>query len=134
MVCYYCIEQGREVQAVALCRWCGAAVCCNHVVEVRSASGPAALIGPPLPSRRELVCHCCWAARSQSAATTPRQRIDLREDALPEVTDAVQFAEAFLSGKYIPLQSRLRGRLKALRSTVIARLRRIRFTTVQSPD
>lgn len=134
MVCYYCIEQGREVQAVAFCRWCGAAVCCDHVLEVRSASEPAALLGPPLPPRRELVCQCCWEARSHTAAPTPCRRMSQREDALPEATDAVQFAETFLRGKDLPLHSSLKGRLKALWTMVTGRLRRVRLTPMHAPD
>ncbi len=132
MHCYYCMEHGRDVLAVALCRWCGGAVCYEHVRDVHSPTEPVVRIGPQLPPRREFVCHRCWESQTHPAArattTRPRQ-IGQREGTLPEGTDAVRLAEAFLRDKHSHHQSHLWSRLQALWSLLACRLRFARFNS-----
>lgn len=132
MFCYYCMEHGRDVRAVALCRWCGGAACYEHVLDVRSAAEPVALIGPQLPPRHEFVCRRCWDSHTHPAAqattTRPRQ-IGQREGALPEATDAVRLAEAFLRDEHSHHQSHPWSRLQALWSLLACRLKIVRFNS-----
>lgn len=127
MLCYYCMEDGHDVHAVALCRWCGGATCWRHVLEVHSVAEPTALLGSPMPPRRELVCQRCWEERigSVSPKTTPRQRE--RETTLPVAADAVQLAEAILRGESIHLQRPLWYRFQRVRSLLAEIPRHLRF-------
>lgn len=105
MYCYSCIEQDRSVYAVAICRWCGGAMCQDHTREVRSAPEQTPLMVPALPMRRELVCQCCWEERRQALASIARPSRRRRESraeekaVIPDGVDAVRLAEAFLLGE-----------------------------------
>jgi len=56
-----------------------------------------------------------------------RRKADHHEDALPEATDAVQVAEAFLRRKYHHRLGNLRSRLQALGSLLASKLHRARL-------
>lgn len=129
MLCYYCMEDGHDNQAVALCHCCGGGVCCNHVLEVRYASEPTVLLGPPLAPRRELLCRRCWEDRihpTEPIRATGRPKVDRAEEPLPEATDAVQIAEAFLRGKKGYLQGHPQHLLQTLWPLLAGRFKRVR--------
>ena len=125
MRCYYCMEQKLERHAVALCRWCGAAVCCEHVLEVQSSAELVVRMAKPLATRREFVCFLCWEDHRPSAApasSPQRQQVVSHEDTLLDAANAVRLAEAFLRHEYSHHPGKLRSRLQALRLFLVTRL------------
>ncbi|WP_079051895.1 DUF2180 family protein [Streptomyces regalis] len=64
MKCYECVRSGRDSEAVAVCRLCGAAVCTDHVrtepVQLRGTAQPGKVIHDQ--PARQLTCVVCRAA------------------------------------------------------------------------
>lgn len=69
MICYECLRQGQQKQAVGICHHCGVAVCADHgsLVERPVHTRLPLVKVVSLPKRaQELLCHVCRAALEQS--------------------------------------------------------------------
>lgn len=69
MRCLECHAEGRDSNAVGVCRTCGAAVCAHHVQTVTRSVRHGSLVGTPGEHQeRTLLCPVCAEAHAPAVA------------------------------------------------------------------
>lgn len=104
MLCALCDQDDHIMQAIAVCRRCGAGACRAHATLFCYPGAPGGMLGMS-PPRREYVCQLCVQDTVRKPAG--QRVIGASDAALPDAESLIRAAEALLVGQRQPLVARI---------------------------